>query len=124
MIEFDSERIPRNLLRRASIYKKGALWDGGLMSVIVDFSIFPIGKEESVSKYASRAVKIIKDSGLPHHIGPMGTSIEGEWDEVMLVAKRCMEELKKDCPRLYMTMKVDVRQGESGRMGKKVRSVE
>jgi uncharacterized protein YqgV (UPF0045/DUF77 family) len=48
---------------------------GVVMSVIVDFSIFPLGKEESVSKYASRAVKIIKDSGLPHHIGPMGTSI-------------------------------------------------
>jgi uncharacterized protein (TIGR00106 family) len=95
-----------------------------VMSVIVDFSIFPIGKEESVSKYASRAVKIIKDSGLTHHIGPMGTSIEGEWDEVMLVVKRCMDELKKDCARLYMTMKVDCRQGESGRMGKKVKKVE
>jgi uncharacterized protein (TIGR00106 family) len=94
------------------------------MSVIVDFSVFPIGKEESVSKYASRAVKIIKDSGLPHLIGPMGTAIEGEWDEVMLVVKRCMEELKKDCPRLYMTMKVDCRQGESGRMEKKVKKVE
>jgi len=94
------------------------------VSVIVDFSIFPIGKEESVSKYASRAVKIIKESGLPHHIGPMGTAIEGEWDEVILVVKRCMEELKKDCPRLYMTMKVDCRQGESGRMEKKVRKVE
>jgi uncharacterized protein (TIGR00106 family) len=93
------------------------------MSVIVDFSIFPIGKEESVSKYASRAVRIIKDSGLPHHVGPMGTSIEGEWDEIMHVVKRCMEELKKDCPRLYMTMKVDCRQGESLRMGKKISSV-
>ena len=94
------------------------------MSVIVDFSIFPIGKEESVSKYASRAVKIIKESGLAHHISPMGTSIEGEWDEVMRVITRCMEDLKKDCGRLYMTMKVDCRAGVSGRMEKKVRSVE
>ncbi|HVO65282.1 MAG TPA: MTH1187 family thiamine-binding protein [Syntrophales bacterium] len=93
------------------------------MSVIVDFSIFPIGKEESVSKYASRAVKIIKDSGLPYHIGPMGTAIEGEWDEVIAVVKRCMEDLKKDCNRLYMTMKVDCRQGEYGRMEKKVKKV-
>ena len=94
------------------------------MSVIVDFSIFPIGKEESVSKYASRAVKIIKDSGLPHHIGPMGTAIEGEWDEVMSVVKSCTESLKKDCNRLYLTMKVDYRHGQSGRMGKKVKKVE
>jgi len=94
------------------------------MSVIVDFSIFPIGKEESVSKYASRAVKIIKNSGLPYQIGPMGTSIEGEWDEVMAVVKQCREELKRDCPRLYMTMKVDSREGQAGRMGEKVKSVE
>lgn len=93
------------------------------MSVIVDFSIFPIGKEESVSKYASRAVKVIKDSGLAHHISPMGTSIEGEWDEVMLVVKHCMEELKKDCNRLYMTMKVDCREGQSGRIETKVKKV-
>jgi uncharacterized protein (TIGR00106 family) len=94
------------------------------MSVIVDFSIFPIGKEESVSKYASRAVKIIKDSGLPHHIGPMGTAIEGEWEEVMSVVKSCVEALKKDCNRMYLTIKVDYRQGQSGRMEKKVRKVE
>jgi uncharacterized protein YqgV (UPF0045/DUF77 family) len=54
----------------------------------------------------------------------MGTAIEGEWDEVMTVVKSCMEALKKDCNRLYMTMKVDCRQGESGRMGKKVKKVE
>ena len=94
------------------------------MSVIVDFSIFPIGKEESVSKYASRAVKIIKESGFAHHISPMGTSIEGEWDEVMLVVKRCMEDLKKDCARLYMTMKVDCRDGQYGRLEMKVKKVE
>ena len=93
------------------------------MSVIVDFSIFPIGKEESVSKYASRAVKIIKESGLAYHISPMGTSIEGEWDEIMLVVKRCMEDLKKDCARLYMTMKVDCREGQSGRIEMKVKKV-
>lgn len=94
------------------------------MSVIVDFSIFPIGKEESVSKYAARAVNIIRESGLAHHISPMGTSIEGEWDEVMGVITRCMEELKKDCSRLYMTMKVDCREGVSGRIERKVKAVE
>ncbi len=94
------------------------------MSVIVDFSIFPVGKEESVSKYASRAVKVIKGSGLPYHLGPMGTSIEGEWDEVMRIVKQCRDELQRDCPRLYLTLKVDCREGRSGRMAQKMRSVE
>jgi uncharacterized protein (TIGR00106 family) len=93
------------------------------MSIIVDLSLFPIGKEESVSRYASRAVKIIKESGLAYQIGPMGTAIEGEWDEVMGVVKRCMEDLRKDCRRIYMTMKVDCREGDTGRIPKKVKAV-
>ena len=94
------------------------------MSVIVDFSIFPVGKGESVSAYVSKAVKIIKESGLPHKLGPMGTSIEGEWDEVMALVGRCFEALKEDCSRVYMTFKVDYRKGASGRMENKIQSIE
>ena len=94
------------------------------MSVIIDFSIFPVGKGESVSDYVSRAVKIIKKSGLAYRLGPMGTAIEGEWDEVMGLVNRCFEDLKKDCHRVYMTLKVDYRKGESGRMEGKIKTVE
>jgi uncharacterized protein (TIGR00106 family) len=94
------------------------------VSVIVDFSIFPVDKGESVSAYVSRAVKIIKESGLAYKLGPMGTSIEGEWDEVMALVGRCFEALKKDCSRVYMTIKVDYRKGASGRMEHKVQSIE
>ena len=94
------------------------------MSVLIDFSIVPVGKGESVSDYVSKAVKIIKESGLTFKIGPMGTAIEGEWDEVMGVVNRCFEALKKDCPRIYMTIKVDYRMGRSGRMEGKIATVE
>jgi uncharacterized protein (TIGR00106 family) len=94
------------------------------MSVLIDFSIFPVGKGESVSDYVSKAVKIIKESGLTFKIGPMGTAIEGEWDEVMGVVNRCFEALKKDCRRIYMTIKVDYRMGQSGRMEGKIATVE
>jgi len=94
------------------------------MSVIVDFSIFPVDKGESVSSYVARAVKLIRESGLPYRIGPMGTAVEGEWDEVMALVKRCFDALKQDCSRIYMTIKVDYRQGVSNRMEGKIRSVE
>jgi uncharacterized protein (TIGR00106 family) len=94
------------------------------MSVIVDFSIFPVDKGESVSAYVSRAVKIIKESGLPHKLGPMSTCVEGEWEEAMALVGRCFEALKKDCSRVYMTIRVDYRKNASGRMESKVRSIE
>lgn len=94
------------------------------MSVILDFSIFPVDRGESVSAYVSRAVKIIKESGLPYKLGPMGTCIEGEWDEVMGLVGRCFEALKQDCSRIYMTLKVDFRGGAGDRMEDKMQSVE
>jgi uncharacterized protein YqgV (UPF0045/DUF77 family) len=36
------------------------------MSVIVEFSIFPMDKGESLSKEVARVLQIIKDSGLPY----------------------------------------------------------
>lgn len=94
------------------------------MSVLIEFSIFPMDKTESVSPYVARAVKIIQGSGLPYRLGPMGTAIEGEWDEVMALVEKCFEELKKDSNRIYMTIKVDYRKGDSGRIDGKIRSVE
>jgi len=94
------------------------------VSVIVDFSIFPVDKGASVSAYVSKAVKIIQESGLPHNLGPMGTCVEGEWDEVMALVGRCFEAMKKDSGRVYMTIKVDYRKGASGRMEGNVRSIE
>jgi len=94
------------------------------MSVLIDFTIYPMDKGESLSPYVARAAKIIKDSGLAYKLGPMGTSIEGEWEQVMDVVNRCFEELKKDCGRVSMLIRADYRKDTSGRIEGKVKSVE
>lgn len=94
------------------------------MSALVELAIFPIDKTGSVSSYVARVVRIIRESGLSCQLGPMGTCIEGEWDEVMSVVTRCYRELEKDCDRIYMTLKADCRKGAEDRLSGKVRSVE
>ena len=94
------------------------------MSVLIDFSIFPMDKGESVSPYVAKALTIIKKSGLDYKLGPMSTSIEGGLEEIMTVINRCFEELKKDCDRIYMTIKADYRKNSFCRIKKKVKSVE
>lgn len=94
------------------------------MSVIVDVSIFPTDKGSSVSPYVARALKIIKDSGLPYLLTPMGTCIEGEWSEVMAVIDGCFRELTSDCDRIYLSFKADYRKKRAGGMRAKVASVE
>ncbi|MGD8344155.1 MAG: MTH1187 family thiamine-binding protein [Desulfobacterales bacterium] len=93
------------------------------MSVIVEFSIFPLDKGESLSPYVARALKLIQDSGLPYELNPMGTCVEGEWSEVMALVDRCFEALEKDCNRISLSLKADFRKGPTGRLKSKVASV-
>jgi uncharacterized protein (TIGR00106 family) len=72
----------------------------------------------------SRLLKVIRESGLPHKLGPMGTSIEGEWPQVMAVVAQCFEELSKDCDRVYFAIKGDYRKRGEDRITAKVESVE
>lgn len=92
--------------------------------VLLEFSMSPLGKGESVSKYVSRSLDIIDKSGVDYRLNPMGTVLEGEWDEVFGVVKQCYESMKEDCPRISCVMKVDYRKDHKGRLAGKVASVE
>ncbi|HET9845173.1 MAG TPA: MTH1187 family thiamine-binding protein [Nitrospira sp.] len=92
--------------------------------VLLEFSMSPLGKDESVSKYVSRSLDIIDKSGVAYRLNPMGTVLEGEWDEVFAVVRKCYEQMKKDCNRISCSIKVDYRKGHSGRLVSKVASVE
>jgi len=92
--------------------------------VLLEFSMSPLGKGESVGKYVARSLDIIDTSGVDYRLNPMGTVLEGEWDEVFSVVKKCYERMKKDCGRISCTIKVDYRQGHAGRLQSKVASIE
>ncbi len=92
--------------------------------VLVDFSLFPVGKEEHLSPYVADALKIIENSGLQYQLTAMGTLIEGEWDDVMEVVKKCFMHMKEQAPRIYCTLKIDAQAGNESRLRQKVESVE
>lgn len=92
--------------------------------LLVEVSMSPFDKGESVGKYVARSLDIVDRSGLDYQLNPMGTVIEGEWDEVFDVIRRCFHRMKKDCRRISVSIKVDYRKDAKGRLTGKVRSVE
>ena len=92
--------------------------------VLLEFSMSPLGKGESVSKYVARSLDIIDKSGVAYRLNPMGTVLEGEWDEVMAVVKKCYLRMRKDCNRVSCSIKIDYRKGPKGRLDSKVSSVQ
>jgi uncharacterized protein (TIGR00106 family) len=94
------------------------------MSVMVEFSIVPVGKGVGLSPIISRVMKIAAESGLSYKVNPMGTVLEGDWDAVMGVVKQCHAEVMKDAERAMTTIKIDDRRGSELRMEKKLEAVE
>ncbi len=95
-----------------------------VMSVLAEFSIVPLGKGASVSPQIARVMQIVVDSGISYRANPMGTVIEGDWDQVMNVVRRCHEDVLKDSERVVTTIKIDDRKGGGQRMDRKLASVE
>jgi uncharacterized protein (TIGR00106 family) len=94
------------------------------MSVLVEFSVVPIGAGVSVSPQIAKVLKIVAESGLPYKANPMGTVLEGDWDAVMGVVKKCHAEVMKEAERAITSIKVDDRKGKEERLEKKLESVE
>ena len=92
--------------------------------VLLEFSMSPMDKGESVSDYVSRSLEIVSGSGVDYRLNPMGTVLEGEWEEVMSVVKECYETMRSDCKRITCSVKIDYREGKSGRLESKMASVE
>jgi uncharacterized protein (TIGR00106 family) len=92
--------------------------------VLLEFSMSPLAQGESVSAWVARSLDIIDRSGLAYQLTPMGTILEGEWDEVMAVVTACFEAMRTDCKRIGTHIKIDWRDGPGGRLKSKVESVE
>jgi uncharacterized protein (TIGR00106 family) len=92
--------------------------------VLLEMSITPLGKGESVSRYVAECLELVEQSGLDYELHAMGTIVEGELAEVLELMRRCIEQTAKHSDRVTCAAKLDFRRGQSGRLTSKVASVE
>jgi len=94
--------------------------------MIVAFSISPSSGDADggVAAAVAAAVRVVRESGLPHHTSSMFTEVEGEWDEVMDVVKRAVDVVAAVSPRVGLVLKADIRPGRSGEMTAKLERLE
>ncbi len=96
------------------------------MSVLLEFSMFPLDRGDSLSGLVSRLVELIRESGVDYRLTAMGTVLETErLDTALALVSRCHALLESQgCKRVYATLKLDIRDGPIGRLQGKVASVE
>lgn len=91
---------------------------------IAEFSIAPTGKDVSVSKYVARCLDLVDRSGLAYRLNPMGTVVEGPFDDVFALIAACHKAVARDCERVSTIVKIDDRKGAKNQIEDKVTKVE
>ncbi|QDE34483.1 thiamine-binding protein [Microbacterium foliorum] len=101
--------------------------------MLIAFSVAPSGvpsdgaerSDASVHDAVAAAVRVVRESGLPHRTTSMFTEIEGpDWDSVMDVVKRATEAVMPFGSRVSLVLKADIRPGYAGELDAKIERLE
>ena len=92
--------------------------------MLVEFSIVPVGKGEGLSEFVAKVVAVVATSGLPYKVTEMGTLVEGDWEEVFGLIKRCHAAMMGEAGRVVTTIKVDDRKGRTDFLKTRLNSLE
>lgn len=109
----------------------GACYSGtdvrGVVRMLAELEIIPIGtKSASLSALLADVAKLIDASGLDYRVGAMGTVVEGDWDQIMRLARQCHLAVFQSTSRVMTTIRIDDRKDKpgAGRIVQKVQSLE
>ena len=92
--------------------------------MLASFSVVPVGVREELKELIAELIPLIEASGLPHAVGAMQTTIEGEPDRVMDLIMTCHRHMRTRASRVLTHITIDDREGAVGRLAGKVKDLE
>lgn len=92
--------------------------------MLVELTMTPLGRGTHLGQDLAVALTLIDESGLPYCLTPTGTCIEGEWDEVMTLVKRCHDRMRASSTRVLTTVRIDDESGVTRKLSENIKSVE
>lgn len=80
-------------------------------SVLAEFSVTPVVEGE-MRPYVDSALQEIRNAGLKHEVGPVGTTVEGEIDQVLDAIKNAHQAvLNRGADRVVTEIRIDEKRG-------------
>ena len=92
--------------------------------MLVELSINPLGCGTHLSKNLAEILKIIGASRIPYCLTPSGTCIEGNWDEVMALAKQCHDQARSISSHVMTTLRMEDEEGTTNKLNDNITAVE
>ncbi|RIA93642.1 hypothetical protein C1645_762021 [Glomus cerebriforme] len=92
--------------------------------ILADFSIIPMGVGSNTTKYIIECQKILMESGLNFNMHANGTNIEGHYEQLMTVIRKCIDKMHEmGVPRCDTNIRLNTRTDKSVTMQDCVRVV-
>jgi len=92
--------------------------------LIVEISFVPVGVGTSLSRYIAKVINNIEKSGLKYQLTPMGTIVEGEWNEISnLIDYSHNLIFEMGIERIITNIRIDYRLDKKSSMQDKIDSV-
>lgn len=80
-------------------------------AVVAEFSVTPLVEGE-IRPYIDTAIQEIDKTGLKHEVGPSGTTVEGDLDQVLEAIKHAHEAVfDKGANRVVTEIRIDEKKG-------------
>lgn len=79
--------------------------------MIVQFSINPMDSEH-ISKDIDQITDYLDEAGVEYSVGPIGTSIQGDWNSVMPVIQKCHQMIVDGHRRVLTSITIDDHKGK------------
>jgi len=92
--------------------------------MLVELTINPLGRGTHLSKDLAEVLQIVDASGLPYSLTPLGTCIEGDWDEVMDVVKKCHAHAKSLSHHVLTSLQIEDEERAANKLEDNVAAVE
>lgn len=92
--------------------------------MLAELSIVPLGRGEHLSEALAEILDIVDSSGIRYKFTPSGTCLEGEWDEVMDVVRRCHAKARAGSRHVFTTIRIEDEEGATDKLTRNVTSVE
>lgn len=92
--------------------------------MLVELSIIPVGKDAHISDELAEVVKMIDESGLPYELTPSATCIEGEWEELMPLIRRCHDRMRAFAPHVITHITIEDDAGAHNMLSANIAAIE
>lgn len=75
--------------------------------MLMELTVIPLARRGSISADLAELIDFIDKSGLPYRVTAFGTLIEGTWEQLMDIAKKCHAAIRKKTDRALILIRLD-----------------